>query len=143
MYHHQTSLTHLVTYISANGMKVAESEDTTVGVPRPKEVLLAGAASLEAVQALASTLNSQMEGYVVTDAADRKIKVKGGDWLRAHSNPARYDFLWYHALSVFLRPPPSEEAREQLIESIPDMAVVLEWLSVTLEKVYASSAGAI
>jgi len=127
VFHDRSSLTHLVTYASATGKEVADSDG--IGVPRPKRVLTT---SLESTLSLAATLCSQEEGFVVADSAGNRIKVKGKDYCKVHSNPARFDALWFHALSFYLQPPPSKEMREGVLRSVPGIAVVLEWLEATL-----------
>mmetsp|Transcript_6452 Transcript_6452/g.11212 ORF Transcript_6452/g.11212 Transcript_6452/m.11212 type:complete len:215 (-) Transcript_6452:135-779(-) len=122
-------LYHLLSCISATGQEVSEEDD--IGVPRPRRVVTASA-SLEAVLDLASNICSQQEGYVVSDAAGRRIKVKGKDYLKVHSNPVRFDSVWFHALSYFLKGPSSDTDRQRILQSVPGLPSLLDWLEASL-----------
>ena len=64
--------------------------------------------SIEGLQELANSLSTQCEGFVVTDASNRRVKIKGSEYLRAHGdlNESNQN-VWLHVVSAYLFDAPS------------------------------------
>jgi predicted kinase len=100
VYHPTPRLIHLNTRIQSTGIEIEEDID---GVSKPETVPISS--NLAVLQRAANQLSSQGEGYVVTDAAGRRIKIKGSEYLRAHHEEERLNKNhWFHVASAFLFP---------------------------------------
>ncbi|GMI22323.1 hypothetical protein TeGR_g11962 [Tetraparma gracilis] len=100
-YQRSPRLIHLCTRVQSSGEEIYD--DNLTLVPRPAAVSVAG--GLAALQARASSLSSQGEGFVVRDGQNRRIKVKGSEYLRAHREEDRLNSnVWFHVCSAYLLP---------------------------------------